>query len=164
MKIRGLMPVRIKNKSSESRCPSKYQNSLRSDPPLVSYKYLIFLIFPLPLAPQLSNLGKRLSQVNLCSSLTHLPIFIVLARPEAPNSPNHWTHPSNSRKESESSTVTTITYQGHLLILSTKLHLDSSTLSIFQDFSLQLPPCQKMWSGFEIRALRHEFLLNLKSH
>ena len=37
-----------------------------------------------------SNQGKRLFQVNLCSSLTHLPIFIVLARQEAPNSPKHW--------------------------------------------------------------------------
>ena len=46
----------------------------------------------------------------------------------------------NSPKESKSSTVTPITYQGQLLILSTKLHPDSSTPSVFQDFPLQLPP------------------------
>ena len=26
------------------------------------------------------------------------------------------------------------------------------------------PQCQQIWSGFEIRALRHEFLLNIKFH
>ena len=26
------------------------------------------------------------------------------------------------------------------------------------------PQCQKIWSGFEIRALRHEFLLKIKFH
>ena len=84
--------------SSESQFPSKYQNSLRSDHPLVSYKYLIFLIFPSPLAPHMVKSGKRLYQVDLCSSLTRLPIFIILAGLEASNSPKHWTPPPNSPK------------------------------------------------------------------
>ena len=84
------MPVGDYNKNSGSRGPSKYQNSLRSYHPLVSYKYLIFvLLFPFPSAPRWSDRGKRLYQVNLCSSRTRLLISIVLARPEAPNSPKH---------------------------------------------------------------------------
>ena len=93
--------------------------------------------------PRWSNLGKRLYQVKLCSSLTRQPIFIALARPEAPNSPNHWTPPPNSPKESESSTILAITYQGHLFILSTKLHPDSYTPSVFPRFPLQIPTMSK---------------------
>ena len=83
-----------------------------------------------------SNQGKRLYQVNLCTSMTRLPIFMVLARPEAPNSAKHRTPPPNSPKETRSSTVTSIKYLRHLLILPTKFHL--STLSVFQDF--RFPP------------------------
>ena len=70
----------------------------------------------------------------------------------------------NSPKESESDTVTSITDQGHLLLLSTKLQPGSSTSSVFQDFPLQLPPMSKDLVGFEIRALRHDILLNIKFH
>ena len=108
---------------------------IRSDHPLVSYKYLIFPIFPLPLALQMVESRKT----------TSLSQFVQL-----PDTPTHFHRPSMSRstklakalnpspKESESSTVTSITYLRHLLILPTKLHPDSSTLSVFQDF--QFPP------------------------
>ena len=36
-----------------------------------------------------SNRGNDCSKVNFCRSLTRLPIFIILARPEATNSPKH---------------------------------------------------------------------------
>jgi len=73
------MPVRIKNKSSESWCPSKYQNSLRSNHTLLSYRYLIF---PLPLAPQMVESGKT----TLSSQLVQLP-----------DTPTNFHHPSMSR-------------------------------------------------------------------
>ena len=134
------MPVGIENNSSESRGPSKYQNSLRSSQPFVSNKYLIYSNFPSPFSSQDGRIGgKRLYQVNLCSSLTCLPIFIVLARPEVPNSPKHWVPPPNSHKESGSSKCTSIMYLRHLLTLPTKFHPDFSTLIVFQDFRFAPP-------------------------
>ena len=98
------------------------------------------------------NQGKRLYQVNLCSSLTRLPIFIVLARPEAPNSPKHRTPPPNSPKERKSSTVRSIMYLRHLLIQPTKLHPDSSPLSVFQDFRFPTPtPPNVNWPGRDLK-------------
>ncbi|XP_065567590.1 uncharacterized protein LOC136031767 [Artemia franciscana] len=46
-----------------------------------------------------SKRGKQLYQVNSCRSLTRLPIFIVLARPEAPNSPKHCTDPLTPQRK-----------------------------------------------------------------
>ena len=46
-----------------------------------------------------SNRRDNCYQVNLCRSLTRLPIFIVLARPEAPNSPKHWKSPQLPHRE-----------------------------------------------------------------
>ena len=40
------------------------------------------------------NLRNDCYQVNFCRSLTRLPIFIVLVRPEAPNSPKYWNPPT----------------------------------------------------------------------
>ena len=106
-------------------------------------------------------------QVNLCRSRTRLPVFVVIARPEAQNSQKHWNSPPlNFLKQSRSSPVKSITYLRHLLILATKFHPDLSTLRVSQD--VQFPPptpppqCHKIWSRFKIRALRHEFLLNIK--
>ena len=46
------------------------------------------------------------------------------------------------------------------VLLNMKFHEDSKCFSkISPSNSLQ---CQKIWSGFEIRALRHEFLLKIK--
>ena len=64
--------------------------------------------------PRWLNRRKRRYQVNLCSSLTRLPIFIVLARSEAPNLPKYWAPTPNSPKESGSSPVTSITYLQYL--------------------------------------------------
>ena len=64
--------------------------SIKIQSPTRKLKIPQFFEFFLSLQPlRWSNQGKRLYQVNLCSSLTHLPIFIVLARPEVPNSPKH---------------------------------------------------------------------------
>ena len=77
------MPVGIYNKSSGLRCPSKYRNSLRSDHPLVSYKYLIFSnFFSLPSAPQTVESGKT----TLSSQFVQLP-----------DTPTHFHRPSTSR-------------------------------------------------------------------
>ena len=136
------MRVGIKNKSSESRFPSKYQNSLRSDHPLVSYKYLIFSKFSSPFSPQMVESGKRLYQVNFVQLPDTPTNFHRLSTSRSTKLAKALNPSPNSPKESESSTVTAITYLRHLLILSTKLHPDSSTLSVFQDFRfpLQLPP------------------------
>ena len=57
-----------------------------------------FSNFPLPLAPQMVESGKT----TLSSQFVQLPDtptnFIVLARPEAPNSPKHWTPPPKRAK------------------------------------------------------------------
>ena len=53
--------VRFLNKSFKAQEPSKYQVSLKADHPLVSYKYLIFLNYPLLLTPP-----KRADPVRLC--------------------------------------------------------------------------------------------------
>ena len=82
-------------------------------------------------------------------ALTHLPIFIVLARQEASTSPKHWKsefselpHPPQLPKESGSGLVMSVTYLGLLLILLAKYHPDLYTLSVFQDFqfsNLKIP-------------------------
>ena len=43
--------------------------------------------------PRWSNRGNDCYQVDLCRSLTFQPIFIILACPEAPNSPKQWRPP-----------------------------------------------------------------------
>ena len=75
------------------------------------------------------------------------------------------TGPPNYPKESGSSPVSSIMYLRHLLILPTKFHPNLSTLNIFQDFRFPPPTltqCHQNWSGFKIRDLRYEFLLNMK--
>ena len=139
------MPVRIWNKSSESRCPSKYQNSLRSDHPLVSYKYLIFfLIFPLPLAPQMVESGKT----TLSSQIVQL--F---------DTPTNFHRPSTSRStklaeslnpspqilQRERIQYDSVNHVSRTFVYS--IHQASSRFlhskCFFQDFPLQLPPMTK---------------------
>ena len=93
---------------------------------------------PAPPPPQVVESRKNCYQINLCRSLTRLSIFIVLARPKAPNSPKHRKSPQSSPQRER----ITSSYNNHvsrtLLILPTKFHPDFSTLSVFQNF--RFPP------------------------
>ena len=72
-----------------------------------------------------------------------LPIFIVLARPEAPNSPNHWTPPPNSSKESNPVRFCQSRIKDICLFYPPSF-IPIPTLQVFfQDFPLQLPPMSK---------------------
>ena len=116
-----------------------------------------------------------------CASFVWIKIILTLSSQfvQLPDPPTNFHRPSTSRstklteslkpspsspKGSESGTVTSIMYQGHLLILSTKLHPDSSTQVFSKISASNSPQCQKIWSGFEIIALKHEFLLNINLH
>ena len=161
------MPVGTSNKSSESRCPSIYQNSLRSDHQLVSYKYLFFLIFPLPLAPQMFESGKT----TLSSQFVQFP-----------DTPTNFYRPSTSKSTKLAKALNpspqlpqreriqygyvnhvprTFAYSIHQ---ASSRFLHSKGFPRFPISSSNSPQCQQIWSGFEIRALRHEFVLNIKFH
>ena len=101
--------------SSKVQDPFKYQISLRSDHPFVSYKYLIFSNFS-ELLPPPPNSTKENGPVRLCQSpILDLCVFFQK--------------------------VYSVMYLVLTIIFTTKFHPDPSTLSVFQDFrSPQLPP------------------------
>ena len=150
------MPVGIYNKSSESRGLSKYQSSLRSDHPLVNYKYLTFSKFSSPFSPppQMVESGKT----TLSSQFVHLP-----------DTPTNFHRPSTSRSTKLAKVL-------NLHPLSPPKRVNPVWLRQSRIYNIclfyppsfipispfQLPQCQQIWSGFEIRALRHELLLNIK--
>ena len=161
--------------------------------------------------------GKQLLyQINLCKSLTRLPIFIVLSRPEAPNSPKPWKSPQLPQREQICSNYVNpvsracacSSHQGSSRSLHSKrfprfpfsppyvLGSDSNwkwsiwnmrsfytssfikiqwpirkikipQFSRFPRFPVSpsnSPHCHRIWSGFEMRALKHKILLNIKFH
>ena len=69
------MLVGIKNKSSKSQRPSKYQNSLRSDHPLVTYKYLIFSNFSSPFSPPDDRIWENDFITSICAGPWHVYQF-----------------------------------------------------------------------------------------
>ena len=154
--------------SYETRGPSRYQNSLKSDHPLGSSEYLIFSNFNSLFSPPDGGIEKNDFIKSICAGPWHGYRFLSSYRVQ-----KHQTCqiteplPPNSPKESESSTVTSITYQGHLLILSTKLHPDSSTPSVFQDFPLQLLPISKdlvgIWSKSSETWIPSKYQISLRS-
>ena len=161
------MPVRILNMSSESWCPSKYQNSLRSDHPLVSYKYLIFSNFSSPFSPPDGRIWENDFIKSNCaapwhayqsSSFYHVQKHQTrqITVPLPPTPPKR---------------VNPVRFCQSLIkdicIFYPPSFIPIPPLQAFSKISPSNSPppqCQKIWSGFEIRALRHEFLRNIKFH
>ena len=84
-------------------------------------------------------------------------IFLIFQNYPSPNSP----------KESGSVPVMSITYLGLMFIFPINFHPGPSTLSVFRDFRFphtKSPQCHLIWSGFKIRALRHNILSIIKFH
>ena len=151
--------------SSESRCPSKYQNSLRSDHPLVSNKYLFFPNLSSPLAPQMVESGKT----TLSSQIVQLPDTPTnFHRPSTSRSTEltKWLNPSPQIPQTERIQYDSVNHVSRTFVYS--IHQASSRFLHSKCFSeispSNSPQCQKIWSGFEIRPLRHEFLLKIKFH
>ena len=133
------MPVGIKNKSSETRGPSKYQNSLISDNPFVSWKFLIFYNFSSPLSPPDGRIGENELIKSICLGPCHANQFSSSQHAQKHQTRQSIGAPSlTPPKECKSSPVTSVTYLRYLLILPTKFHSDLSTLSVFQDFRFPL--------------------------
>ena len=122
--------------------------------------------------PRWPNQENDCYQVNLCRSLTHLPIFIVLVRPKAPNSPKHWNSPTPQLpKESGFVPIIPIKYLELVLILPIWFHPDLSTLSFFQDIRFPrflFSPSNLLYPRiqFELKMehLRHNIFLHIKFH
>ena len=116
-----------------------------------------FFYFSSPFGPSDGRIGER--------PLTRPPIFIVLVRPEAPNLPKHWTPLTPQLERTLSGYIshvsTTFSYSIHQ-VSSQSLHY--KRFPRFPVFPSSSQQCPQIWSGFKIKALRHELLLNIKFH
>ena len=118
---------------------------------LENYLFLIFLQIQCCL-----KVAQLHSSYTLSFELPNiLYILVILKEPSTLNPP------PNSPKESESSTILSITYQGHFLFYPPSFIPIPPLQVFFQNFSLQLPPMSKDLVG--IRNKSSETLIPSKN-